>query len=157
MFLTNEYDAGDRVIRQTQADGTTYQTFWTQLHREKLAELAPSTVEELVDRLWKRVWQKRLHAQRDEVLALNAIRTPWAVSRFVVEIFRQRYGEQARRSVSHCVRRARRVRPALGAEARQGTRPRSSRALRGLRRDQPDEDVAIETMGQAKSRPGSSS
>ena len=50
-----------------------------------------------MDRLWKRVWEKRLHAQRDEVLALNAIRTPWAVSRFVVETFRQRYGEQARR------------------------------------------------------------
>lgn len=42
----------------------------------------------------ERVWEKRLHAQPDEVLALNAIRTPWAVSRFVVETFR---GERARR------------------------------------------------------------
>ena len=48
-------------------------------------------------RVWNAIWKKRFHARPDEVLALNAIRTPWAVSRPVVESFRQRHGEAARR------------------------------------------------------------
>lgn len=40
--------------------------------------------------------RKQHYAHPDEVLALNAIRTPWAVSRPVVEPFRQRRGKATR-------------------------------------------------------------
>jgi len=80
-------------ITRAESDGA----FWTRLGQEGLAELPPSTVDEVVARVWKAISKKRLHAHPDEVLALNAIRTPWAVSRPVIDTFRQRHGEAARR------------------------------------------------------------
>jgi hypothetical protein len=82
-------------IQVTRAEGDG--VFWTRLRQEALAELPTSTVDEVVARVWNAISKKRLHARPDEVLALNAIRTPWAVTRPVVDTFRQRHGEAARR------------------------------------------------------------
>jgi hypothetical protein len=67
-------------------------TFWMRLRREGHAELPPSTAEEAAHRIWTAIERKRLRAQRDVVLVLNAIRTPWLALRPIVVAFRRQYG-----------------------------------------------------------------
>jgi hypothetical protein len=70
--------------------------FWERLQREASSNLTSSTTEEAAHRLWTAIQRKRLHAHRDVVLALNAIRTPWLALPHVVDAFRRLHGQAAR-------------------------------------------------------------
>jgi len=70
--------------------------FWTRLRHEAQAGLEPSTIEEAALRVWTAIEGKRLYAHPDEVLALNAVRTPWLALPSVVAAFRRQHGADAR-------------------------------------------------------------
>ena len=73
------------------------QDFWTQLDRDASATLLTSVIEEALPRIWQAVLKKKKFASSGEVLALNALRVPWAALPSVVAAFRERYGQEARR------------------------------------------------------------
>jgi hypothetical protein len=80
-----------QVIR-AEVDGE----FWKRLQREAHSDLASSTAEEAARRLWTAMQRKRLHAHRDVMLVLNAIRTLWLALPQVVGAFRRLHGQDAR-------------------------------------------------------------
>lgn len=79
-------------VTRAESDGD----FWARLRYEARAELPQSTVDEGALRLWERIEDKRFHAHPNDILALNAIRTPWLALRPVVEAFRRQYAAAAR-------------------------------------------------------------
>ena len=70
--------------------------FWKRLQREARSDLASRTAEEAAHRLWTAIQRKRLHAHRDVVLVLKAIRTPWLALPQIVDAFQRLYGQDVR-------------------------------------------------------------
>jgi len=71
--------------------------FWKGLSLDSKAEVSPGAAKDAVRSLWAAIEDKRQAVQRDVVLALNAVRTPWLALPTIVREFRERYGEAAAR------------------------------------------------------------
>ncbi len=81
-----------QVTRPSMPEG-----FWKGLSLDSKAEVSPGAAADTARSLWAAIEDKRQAVQRDVVLALNAVRTPWLALPTIVREFRERYGEAASR------------------------------------------------------------
>jgi hypothetical protein len=61
------------------------------------SNVPPGPIQDAARALWDAIEEKRPATPENVVLAINAIRTPWFSLPHVVDAFRQRYGQEARR------------------------------------------------------------
>ena len=81
-----------QVTRPKMPDG-----FWKGISLDSKAEVPRGAAEEAARSLWEAIEDKQLAADRNAVLALNTIRTPWLALPSIVQTFRERYEEAASR------------------------------------------------------------